>query len=151
MRSVFDGILAAKAVAPVAVNGTGGTPVAQAVFVVDTFGYNSGMFEINVGTPTGTTVTYTIAAQVTECATSGGTYTNIASAVGTITGFGTALAEDCQIRVEGLGTSRLRYLKLVLVCTTAPTDKVVLVSANALLGRAFKNPQANSATGTAAA
>ena len=150
MRSVYDNIKLAKAVAPQSV-ATTATPTTSAVFAVDTFGFNSGMFEVFAGTPTGTTVTYSISVQITECATSGGTYTDVSGATGTITGFGTALAEHCQIRVEGLGSDRKRYLKAVIVPTLSVADKVITVSAVALLGRSFKEPPSNAASAVAAA
>lgn len=151
MRSIFDNAVVKKAVFDPAVSGASGTPQGTSVFVVDTFGFNTGMFEVFSGTPTGTTVTYTVSAEITECATSGGVYTSTGK-TGTVTGFGTALAEHCQIRVESLGTTRLRYLKLSVVAVTNPTNKVIPVTAVAFLGRGFvEKGTANSATGTAAA
>ncbi len=151
MRSVYDNIVFKKAIAASAVTGAAGSPATAQVFVVDTYGYNTGAFEVMCGTPTGTTVTFTVSASVTECATSDGSYTAVSGATGTVTGFGTALAEHCQIRVEGLGTSRQRYLKLSVVATTAPTDKTIPVFAVCALGRGYKAPGSNAATGTAAA
>lgn len=151
MRSLYDNVAFKKAIAAADVSGASGTPISVGVFVVDTQGYNTGVFEVIAGTPTGTTVTYTIAIQVQESTASAGTYTDVSGATGTITGFGTALAEHCQIRVEGLGTDRDRYLKLSIVATTSPTDKTIPVFAIAALGRGYQGPETNSATGTAAA
>lgn len=150
MRSVYDGVLVAKAISPVEITGTG-TPLAAATHAIDTFGYNSGIVTVSVGTPTGTTIAFTIAIQVTECATSTGTYTNVSGATGTITGSSVAGNVLATIRLEGLGTDRERYLKVVPTVTMTPNDGSKLkISAVAVLGRAFKEPVGNSATGTGA-
>ncbi len=146
MRSVYDGVKVAKAVLPFNLTGTG-TPTALRVQAVDTFGYNSLIFNVAVGTMTGTTTvtTFTLDAQVVECATSGGTYTNVSGA--TITQM-TTFDQMAQIRVEGLGTPRARYMKIMLLGVVTPaTQAQVPVSAVAILGRAFKVPVDNSSTG----
>ncbi len=147
MRSVFDGIKPVVAINPFSITATG-TPLAARVFAVDTFGYNSCMFEVMTGTPGGTAASVTVALQVTESATSTGTYTNVSGATGTIAAYtGTASAKHLQIRVEDLGTTRLRYLKLVLTVTATPSDgQTTPVAAVALLGNAFRKPVVNAAT-----
>lgn len=150
MRSVFDSVSVVRAITNDVV-ASSGTPTATHVHEIDTFGYNTGMICVITGTPTGTTVTYTVAVTVGESAASGGPYTAISGATGTATGFGTAKGTVLNIRLEGLGTSRLRYLQVVATATQVPTDKTIPVSAVALLARGFKSPVSNSATATAAA
>lgn len=147
MRSVFDGIAPVKAIDPCTIAGTG-TPNASRVQAVDTFGYNSCMFEVATGTPGGTAASVVVTLQVTECATSTGTYANVSGATGTIASYsGTGSAKHVQIRVESLGTTRLRYLKLVLTVTNTPNDgQTTPVAAIALLGNAFRKPISNAAT-----
>lgn len=146
MKSVYDGVKVVEAVRPTTRTGTG-TPVAAAITVVDTFGFNSALFDVAVGSPTGTAVTYVVTIQIQECATSTGTFTNITGATGTITGTTTSASLRAQVRVEGLGTSRLRYLRVVPLITLTPNDgSVVYLEATALLGNAFKKPVSNSAT-----
>lgn len=118
-----------------------GTATALQVVTIDTFGYNSGMFNVAVGTTTGTAAAFTVVFQVQECATSGGTYTSVTTGSATLS----AINTSAQIRVEGLGTDRQRYLKL-LVTAAMVGDKEARVSAEAILGRAFKGPVSNSNT-----
>lgn len=150
MRSVYDAINVERAIDPISITGIG-TPTASAVQVIDTFGFNSAVFEIAVGTATGTATAITVDAKVQESATSTGTFADVSGATMTqytITS-GTATGVHAQIRVEGLGTSRLRYLKLVVTLGGTPTDKVVPIAAVCLLGRAFKEPVSNSSTAAA--
>lgn len=149
MRSVYDSICVERAVDPIAITGVG-TPIASAVQTIDTFGYNSALFELAVGTCTGTATAITVDARVQECATSSGTFIDFATGTAvatqyTITG-GTATAKHLQIRVEGLGAGRLRYMRLLVTLGGTPTDKVVPLAAVCLLGRAYQAPVANSST-----
>lgn len=144
MRSVYDAVKVATAVGPTTITGTG-TPAAAAVVVIDTFGYNSAMFNVTTGSPTGTPIAYVVAIQVQECATSNGTFTDVSGATGTITGTTTSTTLLAQVRVEGLGTSRQRYLKITPLITMTPNSGSVMpIAASAVLGRAFKNPVGNS-------
>lgn len=139
MRSVYDGVKALAAVRPVAAS------AAATAIAIDTIGYNSAMFIVNNGAATGTPTSYTVDAKVQECATSGGSYADVSGAVIT-----QIVADDksAQIRVEGLGTSRLRYLKLIITpAMTGGTTPKALISGTCLLGRAYKNPVGNSVTG----
>ena len=147
MRSVYDGIKVANAVRPITRTGTG-TPTAAAVAEIDTFGHNSALIDVVTGSPTGTAFTYVVTLIVQECATSGGTFTDISGSNGTITGTTTSATLRAQIRVEGLGTSRLRYLKITPLVTMTPNDGSILpIAATALLGRSFKVPVGNAASG----
>jgi len=145
MRSVYDAIKVSPALRPINVTGTG-TPGALAL-AIDTFGFNTALFNVSVGTSFGTAVavTFTLDAAVYESAASGGTYTAVTDAdIVQITSFN----KMAQIRVEGLGTSRMRYLKLYVVPAVTPAlDAKVYVTAEALLGRAFQEPVDNSDTG----
>ncbi len=150
MKSVFDGVKIKQAVSVCELTGTS-TPVAAKVKAIDTFGYNSALVNISIGTPYGTTnaIAFTIDAKVQECATESGTYADVSGAaiVQVADTTGTAEAKNAQIRIEGLGTSRMRYLKVVITPAITPaTDAKVPVSAVAVLGRAFVEPVGNSAT-----
>ncbi len=136
MRSVNDGILAKVAVAPIAAS------AAQTSDAIDTKGYNSVQFVISNGAATGTPSSYTVDAKVQECATSGGSYVDVTGA--TITQM-TADNKIQTIAVDGLGTSRKRYLKLVITpAMTGGTSPKALVAGIANLGRAFSGPVGNS-------
>jgi hypothetical protein len=138
MRSVYDAIKTVLGIAPIA---QAASEVLSAA--IDTAGYNSGLVEVMVGAATGTPDSYSVACKVTECATSGGSYADVSGATATLTVNGT----HAQIRVEGLGTSRMRYLKISMTpAFVNGTTPKALVGATALLGRAFSEPVGNSAT-----
>lgn len=145
MRSVYDAIKVVVAVDPSSVAGTG-SPSAAFVNEVDTLGYNSALFEIAVGTVTGTTVSFTVDVEIWESGTTSGTFVLVSGATAQITGTATTASKHAQIRVEGLGTSRLRFLKAQVNSVTSPTDKVLPVAVIALLGRGFREPVGNSST-----
>lgn len=146
MRSIFDSVDVAKAVGPNRVTGTG-SPVAAFIHTVDTFGYSTGMFDIAIGSPTGTPCGLTVQVQVQECATTTGTFTDVSGVTGTATGTSTSGNYNVQVRVEGLGTSRQRYLRIIPVLTMAPnTGTNYHISAVALLARGYQNPVSNSAS-----
>jgi len=138
MRSVYDAIKVVKGIAPIA---QGASEALSAA--IDTAGYNSALVEVINGAATGTPDSYSIAVKVTECDTSGGSYSDVSGATATITADG----KHAQIRLEGLGTSRKRYIKISVTPTiTGGTTPKVLIGAVALLGRAFTNPVGNSST-----
>lgn len=138
MRSVYDGVKSVVAVRPVAASS------AQTSAAIDTKGYNSAMVIVENGAATGTPDSYTVDAKVQECATPGGSYTDVSGAE--ITQI-TADNKSAQIRIEGLGTSRQRYLKVVVTpAMTGGSSPKALIGANILLGRAYKNPVGNSST-----
>jgi hypothetical protein len=138
MRSVYDGVKAALGIAPIA---QGNTEKLSAA--IDTLGYNNAFIEVQTGAATGTPTSYSVACKVTECATSGGTYTDVSGATATLAADG----KHAQIRLEGFGTSRLRFLKISLTPSfVAGTAPKALISAVALLGSAFDEPVDNSQT-----
>lgn len=128
MKSVYDAILSLASLVP-AVRTASADGSA-----VDTLGYNSAKLVIAAGDIDLTTGDETYVAKVQECATSGGTYTDVSGATATIT----ADNQVKNIRVDGLGTSRLRYLRAVL--TLAGTTPSCPSSAVFELGRAYKLP-----------
>lgn len=140
MRSLFDAIRSIVSVRPVASTGATHNGVA-----VDTLGYNSGMAVIEIGAATGAPTSLTVDAKVQESDTSGGTYTDVSGAAITQQ---TAGSKSAQIRVEGLGTSRKRFLRLVVTTAfvggTSPTIPVV---GTIQLGRAYKQPVGNTSAG----
>ena len=136
MRSVNDNILASIAVAPIAASSV------QTSAALDTKGYNSVQFVVMNGAATGTPSSYTVDAKVQECATSGGSYTDVTGA--TITQM-TADGKTQTIAVEGLGTTRLRYLKLLITpAMTGGTSPKALVAVLANFGRAYVLPVSNT-------
>lgn len=138
MRSVYDAIKATLGIAPIAQANSEKLSAA-----IDTLGYSSALIEVAVGAATGTPDSYSVACKVTECATSGGSYADVSGATATLDADG----KHAQIRVEGLGTSRLRYLKVSMTpAFVAGTSPKALIGATALLGRAFKEPVGNSST-----
>jgi len=146
MRSLNDAVKVLNAVRPQTTTGTG-TPTDASVEAIDTLGYNTALFNVAVGTATGTTtaVTLTLDAKVQECATSDGIYTDVTGATMTRITAVVGAGKVAQIPVEGLGTSRLRYLKLVITPAVAPaTDARLPVSGTVLLGRAYQDPVGNS-------
>jgi hypothetical protein len=135
MRSVYDAILNKIALDPIAASAV------QTGVAIDTKGYNSCVFVIQNGAATGTPTSYTVDAKVTECATSGGTYADVSGAV--ITQI-TADSKVVTIRVEGLGTSRLRYFKVVVTPALAGgTSPKALIGSVCCLGRAYREPVGN--------
>lgn len=127
MRSVYDAIKSLFLLRPQTATST------QTGTGVDTMGYNSAAVTLEVGAVSGTTPTLDVKLQ--ECATSGGTYTDISGATFTQV---TAANNSQVMRVEGLGTNRKRYIKAV--ATIAGTTPSFALKVDILLGRAYKNP-----------
>ncbi len=127
MRSVYDAIKALFTIRPQAATAT------VTGSAVDTLGYNSAMAALEVGAVSGTTPTLDVKLQ--ESDTSGGTYTDITGAAATQV---TASNNSQVIRVEGLGTSRKRFIRAV--GTIGGTTPSFALSVEILLGRAFKEP-----------
>lgn len=95
---------------------------------IDTQGYESCMIEVITGTVTDGTHTI----KLTECATSGGTYTDVAAA--DLLGSAPAIAaanDDTQYTFGYIGN--LRYLKVVSTVTGSPSTGAYY-SASVILG-----------------
>lgn len=138
MRSVYDGILSKSALDPVAAAAGASNGI-----VIDTFGYNSATFVIQNGAATGTPDSYTVNAKLQEGALANGSDMADVSGV-TITAI-TADSKSAVLRVDGLGTSRKRYLRVVVTpAFVNGTSPKALISAVANLGRAFKKPVGNA-------
>ena len=138
MRSVYDEVLAVKGVDPIAQDDSEALSDA-----IDTLGLTSGLVEVQTGAATGTPDSYSVACKVTECATADGTYADVTGATASLTDD----SKHAQIRLEGLGTSRLRYLKISMTPDfTGGTTPKALIAATAYLGRDQQVPVANSAT-----
>lgn len=127
MRSVYDAIKALFTIRPVTATAT------TTGSAVDTKGYNSAAVILEVGTVSGTTPTLDVKLQ--ECATSGGTYTDVSGAVFTQV---IATGSSQILRIEDLGVTRKRYLKAV--GTIAGTTPSFAFGVEILLGRAFREP-----------
>lgn len=127
MRSVYDAIKALFTIRPVTATAT------TTGSAVDTKGYNSAAVILEVGTVSGTTPTLDVKLQ--ECATSGGTYTDVPGAVFTQV---IATGSSQILRIEDLGVTRKRYLKAV--GTIAGTTPSFAFGVEILCGRAFREP-----------
>lgn len=104
-----------------------------AVTAVDTFGYNDAMLVVAAGNIDLGDADETYVVKLFECATSGGTYTD--------TGVSVTITADNTVgvaRINGLGTTRQRYLKATLdVGGTTPSFPGTAMIA---LGRAYQEP-----------
>ena len=138
MRSVYDGVKAILGIAPIAQANSEKLSAA-----IDTLGFGSALIEVVVGAATGTPDSYAVACKVTECATSGGSYADVSGATATLDADG----KHAQIRVEGLGTSRKRYLKISMTPSFVNgTSPKALIGSTAVLGRPTQEPAGNSST-----
>lgn len=135
MRSLYDAIKAVASVFPISAS------AATAGVGVDTKGFNSAVAVVNNGAATGTPTSYTVDAKVQECDTNSltaGDWEDVTGA--TITQI-TADSATELIRIEGLGTSRKRYLKLVITpAITGGSTPKALISGTILLGNAYQEP-----------
>lgn len=110
---------------------------------IDTLGFTSAMIECKVGAATGSPDSYSVACAVKECATSDGSYSAVSGATATLTTDG----DHAQIRVEGLNTSRLRYLKLSMTPSFVNgSSPKALIAASAILAALQLPPSTNSPT-----
>jgi hypothetical protein len=130
MRSLYDAIKVQPSLVPAVYTAD---QAYGAVTAVDTLGYNDGMLIFAVGDLDATTGDETQVVKLFECATSGGTYTDTG-----ITATATADNTVVVARINGIGTTRLRYLKATLdVGGTSPSCPGTALIA---LGRAFQEP-----------
>jgi len=126
MRSVYDAIKAAVTIRPqtISSNTNGGS--------VDTQGYNSAAAILEVGAVSGTSPTLNVKIQESDDAStwsdvSGATFAQV-----------TAANNSQILRIEGLGTSRKRYLRAV--ATPGGTSPSFDAACVILLGRAYQEP-----------
>lgn len=127
MRSVYDNIKALFSLRPQAATATTNGSA------VDTFGYNSAAVTLEVGAVSGTSPTLDVKIQESADGSTG--WADVSGATFTQV---TAANNSQIIRVEGLGTSRKRYLRAV--ATIAGTSPSFTLAVELLLGRAFKAP-----------
>lgn len=127
MRSVYDAIKAVFSLRPQAatttVNGSS----------VDTLGYNSAAVILEVGAVSGTSPTLDVKIQESDNGSTG--WADVSGATFTQV---TASNNSQILRVEGLGTSRKRYLRSV--ATIAGTSPSFTLAVEVLLGRAYSEP-----------
>lgn len=132
MKSVYDAIKSVNSLVPAVrtanANGT----------VVDTMGYNSGKLVINSGVLDASSSDETYSFKVQEGTASDGS--DMADVSGLSVSFDRTAdgSKVKNIRIEGLGTSRKRYLRAVL--TVGGTTPSAACEATFELGRAFKEP-----------
>lgn len=127
MRSVYDAIKAVFTFRPQAATATANGSS------VDTKGYNSAAFSLEVGAVSGTSPTLDV--KIQESADGSTNWADVSGAAFTQV---TAANNSQILRVEGLGTSRKRYLRAV--ATIAGTSPSFTFACEALLGHAFKEP-----------
>ena len=133
MRSIYDAVKSLVTVRPT--NAAAGAQTAEAV---DTMGYNTAMVVIEVGAASGSPTAQTVDAKVQESDDGSTGWTDVDGAA--ITQI-TADDQSALIRVEGLGTGRKRYLRvLATVGFTGGTSPAIPVTASIALGRAFNEP-----------
>ena len=147
MRSIYDNVTVSKSIAPQ--SDAGGSAVNGGV--IDTLGYNTAMLVFESGAISGSPSATSIAVKLQEGALADGsdmadakdnTATNIG---GTVTAANTVLLA----RIEGLGTNRKRYLRVVETTTfTSGTSPAVLVHGNILLGRGSPKPSNTGVSNT---
>jgi|SRR3989344_944675 len=125
MRSVYDAIKSVFTLRPQTATST------QTGAAIDTLGYNSASVALEVGAVSGTSPTLDVAIEESADGSTG--WANVASFTQV-----TASNNSQAKRVDGLGTSRKRYLRTV--ATIAGTSPSFAFAINLLLGRAFKEP-----------
>ena len=139
MHSIYDNVAVKKSIAPE--SDAGGSAVNGGV--VDTIGFNTGMLSFESGAISGSPSATSIAVKLQEGdASDGSDMEDALDNTGTVIG-GTVTAENTELlaRIEGLGTNRKRYLRVVETTTfTGGTSPAVLVHANILLGRPSELP-----------
>lgn len=139
MHSIYDNVAVKKSIAPE--SDAGGSAVNGGV--VDTIGFNTGMLSFESGAISGSPSATSIAVKLQEGdASDGSDMEDALDNTGTVIG-GTVTAENTELlaRIEGLGTNRKRYLRVVETTTfTGGTSPAVLVHANILLGRPGELP-----------
>lgn len=127
MRSVYDAIKALFTLRPQTatstVNGSS----------VDTLGYNSAAFILEVGAVSGTSPTLDVKIQESADGSTG--WTDVSGATFTQV---TAANNSQILRVEDLNNTRKRYLRAV--ATIAGTSPSFALACEALLGRAYVEP-----------
>lgn len=145
MRSLYDNvvynasIIAQSIAGSSAVNGT----------AVDTKGYNTAVLRARSEASSGGASPATIAWKLQESAASGSGFADALDNTGTVIG-GTAtvtsVAAEVLARIEGLGTNRKRYLRIVATpAYTGGTSPASLCFGEIAMARAFFNP-VNTAT-----
>ena len=136
MRGNVDKLHLARAISPVSVADT----TAQTSEYVDVKGYNKCTFAIAIGSVADADATFAVT--MTECDTSGGSYTAVAAAdiSGTLTLAGFQFDDDNEVRKVGYKGSK-RYVKLVI--TPSANASAALMSAVAVLEEPALAPTAN--------
>lgn len=142
MHSLYDNVAVDPSLAPQ--SDAGGSPVDGAS--VDTLGYNTAMLVLESGAISGSPSATAIAVKLQESADGSTGWADANDETGApIGGTVTEANKVLLARIEGLGTNRKRYLRVVETTTfTGGTSPTVLVHGNILLGRGLEKP-ANSA------
>lgn len=147
MRSVYDNISVINSIPQT--NDSGGSAVNGAA--VDTKGYNSAMAHFRNEAASGSPSASSIVWKLQESNSSGSGFGDALDNTGTVIGGtldGTQI-NDVFARIEGLGTNRKRYLRVVETITfTGGTSPKNLVVGEIVLGRAFTKPVTSTVSNT---
>lgn len=131
-----QGVKTVVAVSPVSLAATTATPI-----VIDTQGFNYARYELTAGAVAGVVSVF----KITECDTSGGTYTDITDAAPSALPGATDDGKVYGIMMS-LGGSRQRYQKVVLTTT----GSAGVYGVNAQLSRGDEVPDTATLRGFAA-
>jgi hypothetical protein len=138
MHSVYDNILSKIGIRPqsitVAVNGMG----------IDTMGFDSAMVTLEVGAVSGAPTSFTVDLKLQE-SDNNTTWNDV---IGTVIPTITVPNVSAQMRIDGLSTTRKRYLRVVATPVfNAGMSPSIQISAHVMLGQAYNAPVANSPIG----
>lgn len=162
MRSLYDNVTIDGICGPVfntssAAVATGAQTVAVTGTVVDTKGYNTAALRAFTAPLAGIipTITASLTVILQESATSTGTFTTANDNGGTAIGFtltATATAAIGSARIEGLGVTRLRYIRIKttgnIIAGTGTSLSAFTSVAVLELGRAFNRPVTTTSSNT---
>lgn len=130
---IHNNIYAVRAISPVAI-GTTGTGKTSAA--IDTAGYNGVEFLVNYGSVTATNAVFTVL--LTECATTGGSFTSVADTdlIGTESAAGLAAASARTSGTTKNVTKRVGYIgnqRYVKIKVSSTVTAGAIIGADALL------------------
>jgi hypothetical protein len=139
MRDLHNNILLKNAITPVVVTDN----TAQTSAAIDRQGYDAVEFLINLGTLADADTT--VAVKLTECDTSGGSYTDVAAAdlLGTTTEAGFQFDDDGEVRKLGYVGIK-RFVKVVV--TPSNNTGNIPLAATAILAKAGLAPITQTAS-----
>ena len=148
MRSIYDGVVVSPSARPQVNTGTTGTTG----LVIDTKGRNTAMIIAYGTVASGAPTAATLACKLEECATETGTFAAANDNGGTQIQVSLTLTSADAIglaRIEALGTTRLRYLRLVTTpAFTGGTNPAFTSVAVIALDRSYQDPVRTTVSNT---